>query len=87
MSKLIKENTDYTKTERILLSVAAFIIFGFIGAVFRVFYAPISLASLNEVALQFIPFIFGFAVIASVPAYFFPKIFSLILILIPTNWL
>ena len=86
MKLFSKRNSEYTKVEKSILAFSAFIIFGFIGAIFRLFYAPISLASLNDIALQFAPFILGFAGLASVLAYFFPRIFSFILVLIPTNW-
>ena len=86
MKLFTKRNSEYTKVEKGLLALASFIIFGFIGAIFRLFYAPISLASLNDIALQFAPFVLGFAGLASVLAYFFPRVFSVILVLIPTNW-
>ena len=86
MNLFSKRNSEYSKVEKSILAFFAFVIFGFIGAIFRVFYAPISLASLNDIAFQFAPFVLGFAGLASVLAYFFPRVFSIILVLIPTNW-
>lgn len=72
--------SELSTPHKVLLSFFVFIIFGFIGAIVRVFVSPVSLNSnFQEFILQFIPFIIGFGGIAAFLAFLFPRVFGFIL--------
>ena len=78
---MVKENiNEPSKPVKIMVALGAFIIFGFIGGVVRLFTGPINLTTnIYEFMLQFAPFIIGFGGISAFLAYLYPRLFGFIL--------
>ena len=83
MELITKKNSEYSKGERIVVSIASFIVFSIVGGVIRLFRGPISLESTGQVLLEFLPLMLFTGCTAAVLAYFFPKFFKIILCFIP----
>ena len=83
MGMLTKKNSEYTKGQRIVTALVAFPIFAIIGGVVRLFNGSISLESTNQLLMQFLPMMFLFGFVAAILAYFFPKVFQIIMCFIP----
>ena len=77
------EETAYSVGERIVIAIISFIVFAIIGAIARLFYAPVVLIPITDLIIQFLPFMLLFGIIASALAYAFPKLFSIILCFLP----
>ena len=69
--------------ERILTSIVAFFVFAIIGAIVKSFIGEIKLGTFSEIAFQYIPYIFGMGFGAAVLAYYFPRLFKIIMCFIP----
>ncbi len=80
-----KKNKDYSKVERGFTALFAFVAFGLIGFLVRLFSdEPISLQSTNIVAAQFASYVIGCGGLAAVFGYLFPKPMNILLMFLPT---
>lgn len=78
-----KKNEEYTKAEKVVTAIFAFIAFGIIGALLRLFGEPIQLDGGWSMLMQFGPHILGVGGIPAALAYLFPKPFNIIMCFLP----
>ena len=78
-----KKNSEYSKLERGFTSFFSFFMYGFVGAVVRLFSGPTSLASESELFFQYAPHVFGFGITAAILGYFFPRLLNILMCFIP----
>ena len=78
-----RSNSEYSRGERILTSVLAFIIFGFVGLIVRLFWAPVVLESISGIIMQFVPFGLGLGSVSAALAYIYPKPFQILMCFMP----
>lgn len=75
-----EKSHEPSRAVKVMVALFAFIIFGFIGGVIRLFVAPVSLSvNFYEFTPQFLPFILGFGGVSAVLAYMYPRVFGFIL--------
>lgn len=85
MKAFRKKNKDYSKVDRGFTALFAFVAFGLIGFLVRLFSGePISLQSASIVAAQFAPYVIGCGGLAAVLGCIFPKPMNILLIFLPT---
>ena len=83
LSVFRKKNADYTKKERVVTSIFSFIVFGIVGGFVRLLTGSISLGSMSDLFIQFLPYIISFGIVSAVLAYFYPKVFQILMCFLP----